>query len=141
MATSLLYPAFVQVLVTFALCIWMGKLRIAELKKGDVKVKEVADRTANWKDQTRRVELALYNQFQVPMLFFVGCLFAIQFGQADYVTTILAWIFVLLRLIQIYAHIVTNNVKMRFNAFLGGFLVVLAIWVYIIVNVTSSLAI
>lgn len=140
MATSLLYPAFVQVLITLFLCLWMGRLRLGEIRKGDVKAKEVAERTANWSDKTRRVELSFYNQFQVPMLFFAGCLFAILTGQADYITALFAWLFILLRLIQIYAHTVTNDIKMRFRAFVGGLFAVFAIWIYMIFKVTISLS-
>ncbi|MEH6404639.1 MAG: MAPEG family protein [Sneathiella sp.] len=130
--TLIVYPAFIQVLLTFALCIWMGKLRFGQVAAGTVQVKQIGARTAAWEDKTVRVELAFYNQFQVPILFFGACAFLTIYHQVNTLTVILAWVFVGSRIIQIYSHAISNNVKLRFVSFLVGFLSILGMWGYLV---------
>jgi len=127
----IVFPAFVQVLLTFALCLWMGKLRFGQVGAGTVKVAEIENRTAKWEDKTVRVELAFYNQFQVPILFFGACAFAAIFHQVNLAMAVLAWIFVGSRFIQVFSHTVSNNTKLRFHSFLIGFLAILGMWGYL----------
>ncbi|MBL4740895.1 MAG: MAPEG family protein [Sneathiella sp.] len=128
----IVYPAFVQVLLTFALCLWMGKLRFAQVGAGTVQLDEIQKRTAKWEDKTVRVELAFYNQFQVPILFYGACAFAAIFHQVDMAMVVLAWVFVGSRTFQIFSHTVSNNSRLRFLSFLVGILAVLGMWGYLV---------
>lgn len=137
--TEIIYPVFVQVLLTFILFGWMAVLRFREVKSGTVKVRDVADRTVTWSDKSTRVELAFYNQFQVPVLFYAACAFTAIYHQLGPVMIVLSWVFIASRAVQIYAHTVPNNVNLRANSYFVGFLVVLGMWGYLVFVLTSNM--
>ncbi|GEA11117.1 hypothetical protein KUL49_14920 [Alteromonas sp. KUL49] len=78
------------------------------------------------------------NQFEVPVLFYVACLALMLFEQSDSsIASVLAWLFVGLRTIHAYIHITYNHILHRIIAFWSSFLVVMAMWLYLLTVVYS----
>ena len=63
------------------------------------------------------------------MLFYVLTILAIITKQADLLFVVLAWLFVVLRLVHAYIHLNSNHLGRRFAAFAAAALVLLAMWV------------
>lgn len=72
------------------------------------------------------------NQFQVPLLFFITCAFQMLMGQANLLTVILAWLFVVSRAIHSWVLLGRNILQQRVAAFAFGWLVILALWIQLI---------
>ncbi len=77
----------------------------------------------------RQVSNAFANQFEVPVLFYVLTALALFTRKADLVFVILAWVFVLSRYVHAFVHVTSNNLKLRFPAFVVGVVVLLIMWV------------
>ena len=125
---AVLAPLFVQVALTFALLFWMGFARTGAVRRGDVHPRDVALRQPNWPDRITQIGNSYHNQFELPVLFYVLTILAWLTKQADFAFVLLAWVFVVLRLIHAYVHVTNNYVAHRFYVFLAGAIVLLVMW-------------
>lgn len=135
----ILMPLFVQVALTFAILVWMARSRIRALKNGQVKMADVALGQFNWPAKTQQISNSFNSQFQLPVLFYVLTALEIVLHQADLLFVVLAWLFVLSRLVHAYVHTGTNYVRHRFNAFAAGVFILLAMWIIFAVRILLAL--
>ena len=136
---AVLLPVFVEVALTFALLIWMGRLRAQALNSGQVQAKDIALREPGWPPRAMQVGNSFQNQFELPVLFYVRTILAWVTRHADLLFVVMAWIFVLSRLAQAYIHCTSNRVRWRGNAYAVGSLVLLAMWVIFAVRILLGL--
>ncbi len=133
-STLLLLPVMVQMLLAFVLVIRLGYVRVQALKHGQVTLAEISLSSDAWPDNVKKVANNFNNQFQLPLLFYVLCLLALERGHVDMALVVLAWFFVGFRLLHSLVHITNNNVRRRFHAWLGSLLSVFIMWGYFVYN-------
>jgi hypothetical protein len=126
---AILLPVFVQVALTFALLFMMGGRRLASLRKGYVRIPDIALGQRAWPDRVQATSNAFANQFELPFLFFVLVPLAIITRKADLIFVVLSWVFVVTRLVHAAIFVTTNDVRQRFSVFLVGALVLLVMWI------------
>lgn len=126
---SILLPVFVQVALTFAMLIWMARSRVNAVKTKQVRIGDIVLGQLNWPPKVQQISNNYHSQLQLPVLFYVLMLLAIITRQADLLLLVLAWLFVVSRLVHAYVHTTSNYIKHRFNAFAAGFFILLAMWV------------
>jgi hypothetical protein len=124
MGIAILYPVLAQIVLTLAVALGMGIARQAALRKGEVTVDDIALDSSRWPARTRKYANCYGNQFELPVLFYVLCLTAQITRTADLIFVILAWAFVVSRVLQAYIHTTSNVVMWRGAAFLIGYVVV-----------------
>ena len=114
---TVLLPVFVLVALTFALNVWMGWSRTSSVRRGEVKIRDIALGERNWSKQTQQIDNAFHNQFELPVLFYVLVALALITRQADLLFVLLSWVFVALRVFHAYIMVTTNYVprRARFN--------------------------
>jgi hypothetical protein len=121
MFQTTLGAVFVQVALTFALMIWMMSARTGSLKRGE----EGATKVGN----------CVRSQFELPMLFYVLVAFALILHKADLIFAVLAWLFVLTRLVHAYIDTTSNRGPTRAQAFFAGAIILMVMWGYFAVQV------
>ena len=126
---AVLLPVFVQVILTFVLLFWMGKVRTNAVGSGEVKIKDIALRQPNWPTQPTQISNAYENQFELPVLFYLLTILAWLTRQADLLFVVLAWVFVALRVAHAYVHVTSNRVPRRFALFAAGAVILLVMWI------------
>src|SRR6266851_5132740 len=126
---AILAPLFVQVALTFALLVWMGAARIAAVRHGETRVRDIALGQSNWPPRIQQISNCYHNQFQLPMLFYVLVVLAYILHKADYLFIIMAWVFVALRIVHAAIHTTSNHVGHRLRAFAAGAVILLLMWV------------
>jgi len=126
----LLLPAFIHVGLVFLLVFMTGGGRVAAARRGEVRMSDVALDSAKWPDHLRKRANNYQNQFELPVLFYALVAFLLSTRMADAVQVILAWVFLLCRLVHSYIHVGKNVVADRFYAFLASVLTLLAMWVW-----------
>jgi hypothetical protein len=136
---TILLPLFVQVALTFALMFWMAFGRIGALKRRETTLGNNALGQPNWPPRVQQISNCYHNQFQLPLLFYVLTVLAMITRHADLVFVVMAWLFVLSRLLHAYIHSGTNYVRHRFNAFAFGAIVLLAMWIIFAVRILLGL--
>ena len=135
---AILLPLFVEVILTFVLGCWMAGLRFRDMGSGGVRPEDIALREPNWSKPALQVAYSFSNQFELPVLFYVLTILAYITHKAGVAFVVLAWIFVIFRLLQAYVHTTSNVVRFR-GAFYGVAAFALIInWVIYIVGVLTS---
>ena len=123
-----------QVLLTMGLLIWMGVERVPRVARGEIAVKDIAvDRDA-YPLKARLLSNSFDNQFQLPVLLYVGALLALWAGGAGWVEVILAWLFVALRYVHAAIHVTTNRVYRRFAVYSAGLVVLALRWLWLVLR-------
>jgi hypothetical protein len=134
---TILLPLFVEVILAFALLFWMGPLRARDLKSGVAKLDAIALREPNWSKHTLQVGYAFSNQFELPVLFYVLTILAFVTHLAGVAFVVLAWIFVIFRLLHAYVHVTSNELRLR-GAMYGIAAIALTLnWVIYVVEVLT----
>ena len=134
---AILLRLFVEVILTFLLFFWMAALRTRDFNDGAVRPENVALREPNWPARTTQVANAFSNQCELPVLFYVLTILAYVTHLAGLVFVVLAWIFVIFRLLHAYVHVTSNIVRLR-GIFYGVAALALAInWAIYIFEVLT----
>jgi hypothetical protein len=135
---AVLLPLFVHVVLTFVLLFWTGNLRVGAVRRGEVHPRDIALREPNWGPRETKAANAYHNQLELPVLFYVLTILAIITRQADLIFVVLAWVFVVLRVLHALVHVTSNQIRQRFAAFAASVIVLAIMWVIFIVRVLIS---
>jgi hypothetical protein len=135
---AVLLPLFVEVILTFALMLRMGALRSADHRSGAVKSADIALREPNWPRRTAQAAYSFSNQFELPVLFYVLTILVWVTRHAGYAFVLLAWVFVICRLLQAYVHVTSNNMRLRSAFYSVGAVALMVMWLIYIVEVLSG---
>lgn len=136
MEKYLLLAMFCQVLLAFTVMIIMGRRRFSAARNKTISMQDfVTMKLDKAGDDVHVAGRNFVNQFEMPVLFFVASLAALQLNATGYVLIVLAWCFVISRIIHSIIHLGGNRVKMRYYSFLVSCLCVLAMWIQIVTQV------
>lgn len=138
---AVLLPLFVEVILTFVLMLRMGALRSANYRSGAVTSDKIALRQPNWPPLTTQTANSFSNQFELPVLFYVLTILAWDTRHAGIVFVMLAWIFVICRILQAYVHVTSNNVTWRARFYSAGAVVLMVMWAMFIAEVLTGVII
>ncbi len=140
LATSLTTPVFLQVLLIFLVVLWMGIKRRQSLyaSRTPVNNRELALGEHKWSDAATQAANNFKNQFEMPVLFFVGVAFALILRKTDYVLVALAWLFVLSRYVHAAIHLGSNDVRVRAPIYMVGVVALFAFWVMLFLRVNTD---
>ena len=131
----ILLPMFVQVVLTFLLLFWMVALRLQALSRGQVRPEAVALREANWPPRVIQIGNAFHNQLELPMLFYVVMLLGLVTQTLDLYIQVLAWMFVIARIVHAWIHVTKNQLEHRTPVFLISAIALLLMWIIIFARV------
>ncbi len=126
--TAILYPVFVQVLLTFVLQIWMRRARQGAMKRGEISFQDIALRQPKWPARAAQISNAFHNQLETPILFYAVVAFLMITSQVSLLFVVLAWLFVAARLFHAYIHTGPNKQPYRFYGYAAGSLVLMVMW-------------
>jgi hypothetical protein len=132
---AVLAPLFVQVVLTFGLTICLAYQRVTLVGSGAVKRKDIALREPNWPPRTTQIQNAVSNQLELPVLFYVLTILSLVARHADLLFVVLAWVFVLLRLVHAYIHVTDNELRRRGLTFIAGATVLMVMWAIFIARI------
>jgi hypothetical protein len=136
--TLILFPVFALIGLTFALLYWMGTVRVASVKSGEIKIKDIALGQDVWPTKVQQISNCFHNQFELPVLFYVFAAFVMITRQLDIVTLVLAWVFVALRFAHAYVHTGSNDLPTRFNIYAAGMFSLVAMWLWFASRITMA---
>ena len=128
-------PVFVQVALTFALLFWAGSARVAAIRNGAAKMRDVALRQPNWPERVTQITNAYENQLELPVLFYLVVLAAFFSAHMTSTLVVLSWLFVVSRVLHALVHVTTNEMRRRFFLFLAGAAILLLMWVLYLLDV------
>ena len=132
---TVLSPLFVEVVLTLVLAAWLGVLRVDAVRSGKMHPRDIGLREPNWPARVVQVGNAYQNELELPLLFYVLTILAIITRHADLLFVLLAWVFVVLRLVRAYIHVTHNRASDRGLAFAASTIVLGVMWGVFIVRI------
>ena len=84
-----------------------------------------------WSKIEPRISANLSNQFEWPLLFYAACLILLQSDTSRF-SLVLAWIFVMGRVLHSLVQILTANIRLRGAVFTINFVAVLGLWAMVV---------
>ncbi|WP_173089031.1 MAPEG family protein [Devosia sp. 1635] len=117
-----------QVLLTLVILVLMGRERVPRVLSGEIKVADIAVERTAYPLRARLLSNNFDNQFQLPVLFYIGALLALWAGVPNLIEVLLAAFFVASRYVHAAIHVTTNNVQQRFAAYGLGLAVLAIFW-------------
>jgi hypothetical protein len=134
-----LLPVFVLVFLTFALLLRTAFGRVSSLRSGEVRPDDIALGEPGWPKKTTQFGNAFKNQLELPVLFYVLIAFILITRVGDVLLLVLAWIFVILRIVHAYVHTTNNVVLVRGRVYGAGLVVLLAMWIIFAVKILAGI--
>lgn len=127
---ALLYPLIIQVALTFAIMVYLFVQRMAEFQRKRINPEKVPTRAAMREQMTDSAPVAdnFQNQFELPVLFYLGVVLALTLLLRDPVLAAFAWTFVTFRILHALVHVTYNNVMHRFYCFALSAIALLCLW-------------
>lgn len=116
---------------------YLGTIRIPMVTKGEVRIDDIALERTGWPKREHQASNAFDNQFQLPVLFYVGAGLALYFGPTVF-EVMLAWLFVATRYVHAFVHITDNHVIRRFAAYAAGLVLLCVFWLDLAVRLVLA---
>lgn len=91
-----------------------------------------SDGSNPWAAIEPRISANLSNQFEWPVFFYAACLLLMQNQEEAHAAVLLAWVFVIGRLMHSCVQILTANIRLRGLVFTINFLATLGLWAVIL---------
>lgn len=131
-------PLLVQLGMTFVILLSLPSRRISDLKANPALYKRAGTDNSVYSEKSQQIANAFANQLQLPILFYIACIFAIMFGATGFWAGLFAWAFVATRIVHAFIHVTFNNVRMRFLAFVSGVVMLICFWVVVVAAASGS---
>ena len=128
-ARLIYWPAVAMVALTIVVWVRMYRTRIAQMKRERIHPQAVATSAQVAAKLTdSKAADNFRNLFELPVLFYLAIVVAAQTSQVGILTLVLAWVFVVLRVLHSFIHCGYNKVLHRFYAYFFGGVVLWALW-------------
>lgn len=129
--SSLILPLFTHVLLCFVLYALLTIAR-APVVWGVGQRKDGSNPFSNIQP---KISANLSNQFEWPLFFYIAIVLLIAMDEPiDSVQILLAWVFVIGRVLHSIVQIFTDNLRLRGMVFTVNFVAVLAMWVLLVIE-------
>ena len=135
---EILLPLFVEVILTFLLMFALMPLRARDFRSGIATYDNIGLREPNWSKPSLQVAYSFSNQFELPVLFYVLTILEWVTRHAGVLFVVLAWAFVICRVLQAYVHVTSNTYRLRSTFYSIGELVLMVMWAIYIVQVLTG---
>jgi len=122
------WPMLAQLSIPLVVLILNGKRKAGDARSGAVDREKAAMDNEAWSKPTVLTSKNLANQFQFPVVFYVLCLVLASLNAVSTGVLVVAWLFVVARLVHAYVHVTTNYVPIRFRAFLVSMVLLLVLF-------------
>jgi len=132
---EILLPLFVEVILTFVLWGWMVVARRQALVSRAVHPRDIALGEQNWPPKVAQVSNSFHNQLELPLLFYVLTILEMITRHADLIFVVLAWVFVLSRIVHAFIHVTSNSVMRRGSAHGVGAIVLIVMWIIFMLRI------
>jgi hypothetical protein len=138
MVIAILYPLLAQIVLTFVLLLAMGWARRGDLVAGKARYADVAVDSSRYSDASRKYANCYSNQFELPVIFYVLCIVALMTAKADFLMVILAWAFVVTRVLHALIHTGSNIVPRRAAMFAAGMIILMIMTAILIIRLLTG---
>jgi hypothetical protein len=136
---QLIYSMFAMVLLTFSVVIRLFRARTKSVREGLIATSfyRLYQGDAEPEDSAKLAR-HFANLFEAPVLFYVACVAAMSLDITDLSFSILAWVYVISRLIHTSIHTGSNRLRYRIIAYFASWIILLCLWTLLALRVAFS---
>jgi hypothetical protein len=116
----------------------MARERTGALERSDVKAGDIVLGQRAWPERATQIANAFHNQLELPVLFYAVVAFILITSTNSFIFVLLAWVFVLARLVHAYIHTGSNVVPQRFFAIVVSAVALFLMWLIFAVRILIS---
>ncbi|CAN7190543.1 MAPEG family protein [Rhizobium leguminosarum] len=127
---QIFWPLLAHVALVYGLYALLGLRRAKMVRAGSI-VKSDYRENRREPAESLAVKNCLANQFELPVLFYAGCILLYITEADNLVSAGLAWAFVALRYAHAAVHVTSNDLRYRSPIFAAGYLALAAMWVWL----------
>lgn len=135
---ELVFPLLAMLALTFIVSFSVGISRLIAIRKRMVNPKYYRVMTGYdepaWLTQINR---NYANLLELPILFYVLVLTALALDIQNSLISILAWLFVVLRVVHTFIHVTYNNTLHRMLVFAVSAIVLLVCWIVLFIQILA----
>jgi hypothetical protein len=136
---QLVYPMFALVALTVFVLVTMFRRRVGAVRSEQLSAKYFrVYQGAAEPEASAQASRHFTNLFEAPTLFYVVCVTAIATQQATLAMVVLAWAYVLARVVHAWIHLGANRLTPRIRIYGVSWLILVVMWITLLVNVASS---
>lgn len=133
---EMFWPLVAHAFLVFCLYALLVARRAAVVRSGKVERIAFRENLAE-PEESRVVNRAIANQFELPVLFYAVSVLLFITEADNLVAVVLAWIFVVARYLQVAMQL-SGNLPLRRLSFMGGFVAVFLMWVWLTIWMATS---
>lgn len=137
-STLIFYPAIAQMLLTFAMYFKLAIVKQRALENGEVDLERRALHGDAWPVSVMKISNNLQNQFESPVLFYALCFMLWALGAVTLSGLLLAWGFVVLRVMHSFVHTGANVVPIRKKIFMASTVMLMVLCAYVVLALLAS---
>ncbi len=135
--TAIFWPMIAHAALVFALYGLLRLRRGEAVSRGEARAVDFRDRGNPEPEASRKVLASIANQFELPMLFHVGCLALFATGGVSILVVTVAWVFTISRYVHASIHVGPNRLRHRFPAFMVGFAATAFLWLWLALHLAG----
>ncbi|MCR9138494.1 MAG: MAPEG family protein [Alphaproteobacteria bacterium] len=128
--TAIFWPLIVQTALVYTIYVIMSRRRFASIRSGEAQASDFRVPQIE-PEGSSTVVRNLVNQFELPFLFYAVCLALYMVNGVNDATILLAWAFVISRILHSWVHITSNRIRHRRPLFIVGFLINGILWLWL----------
>jgi hypothetical protein len=129
-STAIFWPLIVQTILICVVYLLVVTRRVKSVKEGKARASDFKIPTME-PEPSATAARNLINQFELPLLFYVVCILLHLVNAVSYLVLVLAWLFVITRIVHMAVHTTSNKVRIRRPIFVLGFVVNGLLWIYL----------
>lgn len=136
---QILYPIFAMFALTTFVVFRLGFARWAAVSRREIKLRFFESYGSFDEPEPLRIlSRHLVNLLETPLIFYVTAILVYVTGQTSPLLLVLAWLFVLTRIVHSVIHLTSNVVLWRFRVFGLSLLVLTALWMVLALKLINS---
>ena len=136
---AIVLPAGALVALTAIVWVRLYFERIGEIRRRRIRPQQLATRRGAAETlQDTRASDHFRNLFEVPVLFYALCAFALATTQVTPLLVGLAWLYVAVRIVQAGIHLTYNRVLHRFSVYVAGTAVLFVAWAVLLLRLLAA---
>ena len=126
---TIVHPLIGMVVLTLLVTIWLLYFAINSTLTGKVHIKQFRIYDGEFPINFQSARQHYKNMFEMPILFYILCILLIINNNYTQFDVIVAWGFVLFRVLHSLARIPNRDVNIRFGLFAGSFIMLVIGWI------------
>ncbi|MFT7186550.1 MAG: hypothetical protein ACI84K_001953 [Pseudohongiellaceae bacterium] len=114
------YPVIAQIILTFIVYMRLPIAKNRVLKTFEIDLARRALHNDAWPDSVLKISNNVQNQFESPVLFYALCFMLWALNVVSIFALLVAWGYVVLRVIHVFVHTGSNEIPIRKKVFMAS---------------------